>query len=440
MFHLPSFAFTIFADFLLFLSAFVLLHLLFTTMVSIFALKKPTRDYPIVPDEKKFLMIVPAHNEDTVIKETVEALAYQNYARDLYDIVVIADNCTDHTVQICKAASKVYGTYFFENQSPKGAPRGKPHGIAALFERWERWKAYDYIAFIDADNIVEKNYLREMNSQAVAHPEFVAIQGYLGMKNVESSVMAQGYSAAYFAANRSWQYACYVLGWNAAIGGTGFILSAPYLLEHGWNPRSYTEDFELQIELSIAGARVGWNHFAVIYDEKPNSLRVSHFQRIRWAQGHWFVCMSTTFRQIGSWFRSRNLRELMSKFAAFFYSYSMLRSALVLIALVALAIDIRTLHYLPGLFSFLPFWLVIGAYNFILLPFLYIIEEAKVYAQAKGRLRSRVWFYVKLNLSMLYSSLAYMVVQIWGFLTWWRPQNNWRKTAHSMTMTEGNAK
>ncbi|MFD1900657.1 glycosyltransferase [Enterococcus termitis] len=110
--------------------------------------------------------------------KTIESLLQQNYNKDLFDIVIIADNCTDRTPDIVRAYGNVR---ILENHAAAGEPRGKPHAIAKYVDTGH-WRNYDYMAFIDADNIVSKNFLREMNSQLLAHPEFSVIQGYLGIK------------------------------------------------------------------------------------------------------------------------------------------------------------------------------------------------------------------------------------------------------------------
>ena len=227
----------------------VFANLIYFTILSVFGLKKPKRDYQIGLDKNRFVFIVPAHNEEEVIRATVESLIQQDYTDELYDIVVIADNCTDGTASIVKEYEQAI---LFENTSLPEEPRGKPHAIAKYVET-NHWKNYDFVAFIDADNIVDPNYLKEMNAQALANPNLTVIQGYLGMKNVFTSMTAMGYAAVYFITNRAVQAANYLLGWNCAIGGTGFILKTSYLKEHGWNPKSYTEDFELQVELSMEG-------------------------------------------------------------------------------------------------------------------------------------------------------------------------------------------
>lgn len=404
-------------------------NLLFFTTLSFFGLKKPKRDYEIVAPQKKFLFLVPAHNEASVIKETVQALINQDYDNYLFDIVVIADNCTDETAQIVRnlgSKAKVH-----ENFSKPDEPRGKPHGIASFINQGG-WESYDYIAFIDADNIVVPSYLTEMNSQMIAHPEFVVVQGYLGMKNVSTSVTASGYAAVYFITNRAVQAANCVLGWNAAIGGTGFILDTEYLKENGWNPRSYTEDFELQVELSMKGLRSGWNHFATVLDEKPDRFKVSHHQRVRWAQGHWFVAFTTTKKQFFSLFKSQTLRELMSKIETLFYSYSMVRPVAYLGILLLSMLDARLIIYLPMLFSTLLFWIVMEVVNFLIIPTVYFLQEATPYFELKKTVSQKILFFWRLIYSFIYNSLTYMLAQIVGFGTWFFPQNKWNKTEHSV--------
>ena len=58
---------------------------------------------------------MPAHNEEAVIAKTVESLIAQNYDNALYDIVVIADNCTDKTVDILNLLIRLHYLKIFRN-------------------------------------------------------------------------------------------------------------------------------------------------------------------------------------------------------------------------------------------------------------------------------------------------------------------------------------
>ncbi|MDG4984975.1 glycosyltransferase family 2 protein [Lactococcus lactis] len=402
-------------------------NLIFYTALSIIGFRKPSRDYSIVDDEKKFLFIVPAHNEESVIGDTLYSLSQLNYEKKLYKIALIADNCDDRTAEI---GGNYPDVTVFENQSNPEEPRGKPHAIARFLEN-NQWEDYDYISFIDADNIVHPDYLKEMNSQVCTTPELTAVQGYLGIKNLATSITASGYAAVYFITNRAVQYGKHLLGWNAAIGGTGFILSVPYLKEHGWNPRSYTEDFELQVELSNQGKRSTWNHFAKVYDEKPNSFIASHNQRTRWAQGHWFVGITTTPKQLKRIIKSNGIVELMNRMETLFYSYSMIRPVIYCMILFLSLIDYRLLFYLPNLFSLALYWGVIEIINFILVPFLYITQEGNKYFEQQNNIFFKMLLYIRLIVGFIWNSLTYLLAQLVGFATWYFPQNKWRKTAHS---------
>lgn len=432
MFTLPEYVFLPLKWVSLILVAIVFLNLIYFTCLSLFGLRRPKRDYDLKPDEKKFVFVVPAHNEENVIAETLESLLHQNYDNMLFDIVVIADNCTDETVNIVKGYSEVI---LLENISKPEEPRGKPHAITKYVET-KHWEQYDFVALIDADNIVDTNYLREMNSQVIAHPEFTAVQGYLGMKNVVSSMTASGYAAVYFITNRALQYANYRLGWNAAIGGTGFILDTGYLAEYGWNPRSYTEDFELQVELSMAGKHSGWNHFAIVHDEKPNSLVASHNQRKRWAQGHWLVAFTTTVKQVKTLFKSETLSDFLNKIETLFYSYSMVRPIAFLFILLFMCIDARLGAYLPDLFSLLRFWVAVEFLNFLIIPTVYFVQEARPYFHKQTNFLAKILLFLRLIVAFIWNSLTYMVAQIVGFFTWFKPQNKWIKTVHNASYEE----
>lgn len=432
MFLLPNNIFYIVLSLVVILNIAIIAHLIFCTSLSFFGLQKPKREYEIINPKRSFLFIVPAHNEENVIEATIQGLLNLNYDKKKYDIVIIADNCSDNTVEIVKKYPEVH---LLENFSAPEEPRGKPHAIAKLFMT-TIWQSYDFISFIDADNIVDSHYLTEMNSQLEKHPEFVAIQGYLGIKNVSSSFTATGYAAAYFIANRMTQLANYRLGWNAAIGGTGFILSVDYLKKNGWNPKSYTEDFELQVELSIQGLKTGWNHFAVVYDEKPNSLKASHRQRTRWAQGHWKIALTTTKQQLLSLIKCRSFVNAMNLLNTLFYSYSMIRPPIIVGILgLAYIIDYRFFICIPFLFSVIPCWIILEIWNYLIIPLICFPQEGKNYFSSKNKM-AKLQFFFRLSIANIYNSVVYMFAQLVGFFTWFKPQNNWQKTVHFSEMEE----
>ena len=67
-----------------------------------------TKDKPMLTKKQhKFMAIIPAHNEETVVGNLIESLKKQDYPKELFDIYVIADNCTDKTREIAENAGAI---------------------------------------------------------------------------------------------------------------------------------------------------------------------------------------------------------------------------------------------------------------------------------------------------------------------------------------------
>lgn len=54
-----------------------------------------------LPSYPKITIVVPAHNEDVVIAQTVKAILDMNYPHDCVELLLFADNCSDNTYEEC---------------------------------------------------------------------------------------------------------------------------------------------------------------------------------------------------------------------------------------------------------------------------------------------------------------------------------------------------
>lgn len=233
--------------------------------------------------QKRFMVLIPAHNEETVIGDIVENLALMEYPKHLYTVCVIADNSSDETARIARDL----GAVVLEHTSLPGEDKGKPYAIKYALDTLDL-NGYDAICVFDADNLVTLNYLQEMNQHLLQGEKL--IQCYLDSKNPEDNVIASGYAASYYFMNRSWQLAKYRIGLGNTIGGTGFCVDMKLLDKVGWTARSLTEDLEFTMQCLLIGQKATWCHNARVYDEKPTNFIASCVQRLRWARGHWDVC------------------------------------------------------------------------------------------------------------------------------------------------------
>ena len=237
--------------------------------------------------KNKFIIFIPAHNEEKVIGSIVRNLKNLNYPKAMYDIYVIADNCIDCTAEI--AANN--GANVLERRDDERKSKG--YSLEWAFNKFfTMGKDYDAICILDADNLVSENFLLEMNKQLVRGHQVV--QGYLDSKNPHDTWVSGSQSIAYWVSDRLFQLPRYYLGLSCALGGTGFVMKTEVLREIGWNATCLTEDLEFSLRLILNGKKVAWSHQAVVYDEKPLTLKQSWSQRKRWMQGH-FDCAKRFF-------------------------------------------------------------------------------------------------------------------------------------------------
>ena len=261
----------------------ITIYWLYQIIISFCALIK-LKDKKLIENKNhRFMAIIPAHNEEAVVANLVESLKEQNYPKDLYDIYVIADNCTDDTARIAKEAGATVLKRFDESHKTKGYALNW-----FLKQKIEEDADYDAFCVFDADNIVDKNFLKEMNKKLCQGEEIV--QGYRDIKNATDSWITAGYAIFYWMMNKFYHLARYNLGLSPLINGTGFMVKFDIVKPNGWQTVTLTEDIEFSLINISKGRKLGWATEAVVYDEQPVHFAQSWSQRERWSVGH-LQCM-----------------------------------------------------------------------------------------------------------------------------------------------------
>ena len=312
---------------------FMILSMVYQIGIGLFGFRRTKKDYRDLDPQSRFLVLVPAHNEETVIGDIIQNLKEMDYPKELYDFYIIADNCTDHTAEKARSlGAKVIETW---KETPS-APTGKPIALKKALERIDYRNQYDLMMIFDADNLIDSNMFREVNSQYLdqGKPDF--IQCYLGAKN-KTGIVAWFYYSGYTLSNRFFCLAKHRAGVNCPIGGTGFAMSTAYLAQRGgWSTMSLTEDYEMQVEATLEGRRILWNHYTRVYDEKPTRLRAAIRQRIRWGQGHWYVTLRHTGELFRAFFAGRISAAEFLSLGTYMYSVAAVPVAIVQVLLTAL--------------------------------------------------------------------------------------------------------
>ena len=125
-----------------------------------------------------FKILVPAHNEELLLGKLLRSITAQEYPEDLYDVLVIADNCTDQTAKIARQL----GVRATERKNSKLV--GKGFAIKCGLESLAS-EHYDAVLIIDADSIVETRLLKILD-EAIQEGARI-IQCYNGLANPDDS-------------------------------------------------------------------------------------------------------------------------------------------------------------------------------------------------------------------------------------------------------------
>jgi 1,2-diacylglycerol 3-beta-glucosyltransferase len=240
---------------------------------------KPRKESAVVlePPTTRFLILIPAHDEEQGIGPTLESLRLQNYPESLRRVIVIADNCNDRTAALVREM----GFECWERTEPSA--RGKGQALRWALDQLASGSSTDAIAFIDADSRVHPEFLAAMDVEIRGGA--AAVQGRYEFEVSDSSY----FSLLTFASKRAEN----VLFWRPRerfgcmgfIVGNGFCVSRKILERVPWEAYSIVEDVEYALQLALRGIRVRFVESAQVVSRGTRRTSDAAPQRLRWASG-----------------------------------------------------------------------------------------------------------------------------------------------------------
>ena len=394
------------------LQMFVLAVALYYFFVGIFGWIPKRRSGNESCDIHSFALIVAAHDEEEVIGHMVDSLNALDYPRDMYDIFVVADNCSDNTADMALE----HGALVHERFDT--VARGKGFALEWMFSRlFKMERAYDYVAVFDADNLVGKRFLSEINNQI--NSGYKVVQGYIDSKNPFDSWITCAYSFSFWSISRVFQMARHNLGLCCQLSGTGFAIKTELLQRLGWGATCLTEDMEFTMKLALNDEKVGWAHNAVVYDEKPITLMQSWRQRKRWMQGHADVASRFFGKLITKAFKEHS-------FVAFDCAFYLLQPVRVLSAGVIMLFAWLQTAYPTGDFGFFQMTYLFGPMvwnTFVILQMLYM---PVVIAIERKQFDAKMFFGY---LAFVVYNLTWIPITIQGIID--KNKTEWSHTKHT---------
>ncbi len=257
------------------------LYLLQQTLLS-WPLPRPPRSRR----ELRFDLIVPAHNEAGVIARTIANLRQIDWPAERYRILVVADNCTDDTAMIARAA----GASVIERQDP--TRRGKGYALQFAFAHSlnEAWAGA--VAVVDADAEVSSNLLEAFAARIEQGAD--AVQVHYGVLDPHGSWRTRLLTIAMAAYHIVRSRARERERVSSGIRGNGWCVTRALLQQIPYSSFSLAEDIEYGIALGLAGHRVWYAGEAEAAQHMTADPQVARKQRQRWEFGRFRLIRTST--------------------------------------------------------------------------------------------------------------------------------------------------
>jgi 1,2-diacylglycerol 3-beta-glucosyltransferase len=225
----------------------------------------------------RFAFLVPAHNESAGIAATVASLHAVSWPRERVDVYVVADNCSDDTADVARAAGAIV---LLRTDASK---RGKGYALERGFHEILSGTAADAVVVVDADSVVSPHLLEAFAARIDAGA--LAMQAEYGVRNPEASWRTELMTLALAMFHTLRNNARERLGLSVGLRGNGMCFTRACL--ERFPPKAYglVEDVEHGIALGRAGVRVVAVSEASVLGEMVSGGTASESQRRRWEDG-----------------------------------------------------------------------------------------------------------------------------------------------------------
>ncbi len=266
----------------------------------------PLASYP------KITIVVPAHNEEIVVAQTVQAILDLNYPKERVELLLFADNCDDRTLH---EMHRVANLPCYQGRDVKIIDRHGDGGKAGVLNDALKIAQGDYIGVYDADAMPEKNALYFLVKKALENPDrYMAVFGRNKTRNAQQNFLTQCINQEIVVTQRIQHCAIWHMFKIGRIPGTNFIINRDFVESiGGWCNGALTEDTDISFKIMQSGKLIALAYNSEAFQQEPERLHDYYFQRLRWAKGNYQVVIHN-FKYL---FKRSNWRV---KLETFYYS------------------------------------------------------------------------------------------------------------------------
>ena len=242
--------------------------------------KRKLKKFPPVVNEnyKPFVSVmIPAHNEECVIRYTVENILKMDYPN--FEVIVIDDRSSDNTASVIKDLAKIH-----ENVIALIRPKDAFPGKSAVLNDAFKIAKGEAILVFDADATVEPDFLNKLIPN-LEPADVGAVQARKIIRNSDVNLLTR-------CQNNEYTLDTYLQVGRDAVKGAVELRGNGELIKrqahediNGWNNYTITDDLDMSTRLHIKGWDVRFCQDACVYEEGIVCLMPLYRQRRRWLEG-----------------------------------------------------------------------------------------------------------------------------------------------------------
>ncbi|MDE8674672.1 glycosyltransferase family 2 protein [Priestia sp. D51] len=256
-------------------------------------------------------VLIPAHNEGVVIKETLDAMVKLTYEGDL-DVFVLDDASTDDTASIVKSFSETFSRIHYV-KVPPGSPKGKSrvlnYGLSIT--------SSEYFLVFDADNQPEKEAVTELVYAAETTDNAAGAVGYVKTINANRNLLTRMIAIEFQVFQLLMQSGRWKVFKTGSLAGTNMLLRRSVIEElGGYDPYALAEDAELTMRITAINQTLPVVHQSRTWEQEPEKMNIFIRQRTRWLTGNLYL-LEKAIHEVSYW-KGRTLVHSLQHLLTYF--------------------------------------------------------------------------------------------------------------------------
>jgi len=271
-------------------------------LLSCFVFNSASRKGTSKYSSAKSAVLIPAHNEEDVIAATLDSILPQLSLGD--EVVVVADNCSDSTIEIAKK----YDVTVLERIDKER--RGKGYALDFALN-YVKGKDFDVILMVDADCILAPGCRDSLVEEALVASRPIQCLYLMHASTNTPSISQKVSEFAWIIKNKLRPLGLLRLGGPCHLMGTGMAFPAKMLDETELATGCIVEDMKLGLDLAVAGSPPKFLPSALVWSRFPESDSLGEGQKSRWIHGHIEMMLTYTPTLLKEFIKKRDINLLL---------------------------------------------------------------------------------------------------------------------------------